>query len=532
MRRLFSPKTPEYLEGLVEEVIIDPTYLTRGEHDLLIDPESYISDYLHEAPANSVLFRILNDKKDDQVLLAYPFFPSHFNLPVKVGEVVWIISVGSEYYWMCRQVSRNTVEDANITHSTRWGMQPVLTADEETDQQNGERENILPDIPTPNENTFRDIEDDSDIPTFRDHLDARLTNINIPEAVPRYTKRPGDLVLQGSNNTLICLGTDRGYSKRDLALEDDPSEPGSNRSSAWTTPSENSGTIDMVTGRARYLLDNPTNATFDSNRTEPDRTSPFTILNESETIEVDKAPFVNWVGKYKNLKEGDPDFAYDASRLYISSKTQPDSLFDLLEHYSKIPKWGEDNLGNAELVESVLSQASIVVKSDEIRIVSRYLDPESEDFQNSYANSLASAEKINGSIKIVKEGTRDDAGHSTIDGNGASVIAMQSDGVVMIDGSSIVIGSGREIDTNGEGNQVFLGADATEPIVLGTQLQNLLTDFFNALQTWISTKFDNHVHPTGVGPSGRPEGFTGDNAGTQSAIENITQILSKIGKTK
>ena len=31
------------------------------------------------------------------------------------------------------------------------------------------------------------------------------------EPVPRFTKRPGDFVIQGSNNTLISLGEERGW---------------------------------------------------------------------------------------------------------------------------------------------------------------------------------------------------------------------------------------------------------------------------------------------------------------------------------
>lgn len=521
MRREGSQGLPEYLEGLVEEIMIDPTYI---KQENLIDAEGDLSDGLWEIPANSILFRILNDKKEKSVEIAYPFFPSHFNLPIKVGEVVWIISVGSQYYWMCRQVGKNTIEDANITYSTRWGTQFFLDTGEESDQKQGKRNNVLPSIPTPNVDTFRDAEDDSGIPTFVNYLKERKTNLLAPEVVPRYTKRPSDFVIQGSNNTLICLGTDRGYSKKQNIST-------IMSSSAWGVPASNSGTIDIVTGRSRYLPNKPTEASYDPNQKPPDRTSPYTIINSLGNTEVDKAPFVNKVDVYKNLKEGDPDFAYDSSRLYISSKTQPDDLFDLLDHIPRIPNWKDGTLGEAVEVESVGSQASAIVKSDEIRIISRYLDPEDSIFTNNFPNSIDNAQKINGSIRIIKEGTRDDSGHSTLDGNGSSIIAMQPDGVVMIDGTSIVIGSGRENETNGEGDQIFLGADATEPIVLGTQLKELLTAFFDSLKSWLQNNFDTHIHPTGVGPSGPPT-IVGADAGTGFAKEEIDKILSRIGKTK
>ena len=68
----------------------------------------------------------------------------------------------------------------------------------------------------------------------------------IMEPTPRMTKRPGDFVLQGSNNTSICLGIDRGF---DHAVR--PSEQKSPNSS--DTPVEKAGSIDIVAGRGRYF---------------------------------------------------------------------------------------------------------------------------------------------------------------------------------------------------------------------------------------------------------------------------------------
>ena len=52
---------------------------------------------------------------------------------------------------------------------------------------------------------------------------------------------------------------------------------------------------------------------------------------------------------------------------------------------------------------------------------------------------------------------------------------MQPDGTVMVDGATIVIGTGRET-SNEKGDHIFLGAGATEPIVLGAELKTLLTE--------------------------------------------------------
>ena len=165
------------------------------------------------------------------------------------------------------------------------------------------------------------------------------------------------------------------------------------------------------------------------------------------------------------------------------------------------------------------------MKSDHLRLVAR-----NHIFADHFDASTATGEDINGSMRFVKEGTRDGSGHSTLDGQGASLIAMEPDGTVMIDGSSIVLGTGRET-SNGAGDHVFIGAGATEPLVLGNELKTLLTDFFTALELFLKTKFDTHFHPTGVGPSGPPT-VIGDDAGTASARSNLTKTLSKIGMTR
>ena len=153
-------------------------------------------------------------------------------------------------------------------------------------------------------------------------------------------------------------------------------------------------------------------------------------------------------------------------------------------------------------------------------------------------------EEINGSIKIIKEGVR-----NSEDGDGQAVILMQPDGTIMIDGPTIIIGSGHaDLEKeNGRGTQVVLGRGATEPIVLGNILKDLLDEHFNDvkthldnLKTHLSANFNAHFHPTGVGPSGPPTvpaaTFATQIDATKSAIDgsidDLINTLSKYGKTK
>ena len=100
---------------------------------------------------------------------------------------------------------------------------------------------------------------------------------------------------------------------------------------------------------------------------------------------------------------------------------------------------------------------------------------------------------------------------------------MNPTGTMLIDSPSIVIGSGKE-NENGEGTQVYIGNNATEPIVLGGILRDLLSSLL--------TSFESNAHnfvATGTGP-----GIL-----NPSILEKITSVkgqldsfLSKNAKTK
>jgi len=123
--------------------------------------------------------------------------------------------------------------------------------------------------------------------------------------------------------------------------------------------------------------------------------------------------------------------------------------------------------------------------------------------------------KENGSIRIIKEGTREN-GHSV----DQAVITFQPDGTIMIDGPKIVIGSGNE-KGNGQGDQVLLGGtSASEPIVLGNALKELIQELIEQIKIL--------TVPTGVGPSGPPVNA----AAFESINQRLSTILSKVGKTK
>jgi hypothetical protein len=522
--------------GVVSNILSD-----LSAHDLdalaadVINPK-----FLDSAPRNSIIARIVTageDKRTSGALLCFPFFPPHMCFPVKPGEQVWIMIENPDGtpelgYWMCRVPEPDFVDDVNYTHGDRkfsldTGEKTTAEKADEADPKFEATTDVVPGYPngsTENSETQTLTEEDAYEQIYTGSLSAKSF---VAEPVPRFTKRPGDLVLQGSNNTLICLGQDRGWTK-----DDRPKEPTQSNASVPLTGEGEieekkeipgfSGTIDVVTGRGRYFKD--PDPEIDPENWEGPSTQARVIKNARETLEADKNPVSNSKGDQKknyliDPAEGDPDFLHDASRIYVSMKTKADANFGL--SYPQVPAVDDDT--NAGVDTPLVPETDedpgtphIVIKSDEIRIIARQApvdDPDSDP-------------KIQGSIKIIKEGVADDE-----EGKGRAVIMIQPDGTIMIDGPKIVIGSGIE-KGNGEGNQVALGLGATEPVVLGEILKQKLEAYMDAVSaafTYAST----HVHPTGTGPSGPPTGeqWSAEEGNVSTTKGELKEILSKLAKT-
>ena len=481
-----------FYEAVVLDFIANPEVLDAEFIESLKTGENAVSNsgFLETMPRNSIIADVVSDQAAHSVgsrKVFYPFFSSHLSLPVKAGEQVWVIfpsgAPGAEGYWLTRTCGSSRVDDANYSFRARESLGIQATA--ETSAQ-AAQEGPPPDDfdplgfpPGGGRDPAKNWIPSSTWPIDTKESSTSYNSQFTPEAVPRFSKRSPDLSLQGSNNTLICLGEDRGRtleSTDESSLETDSAVNGK-------------GTIDIVAGRSVYSTSGET--IFDAEgavATEPwTSTLPSAVAsNEWEYKEVDKTPAVTQNNPSGlNPLEGDPDFINDLSRVYVSMKTSGDSNLSL-----EYP-----NVASLEEVGQVSDSAYIVLKSNEVRIVGRKNDDQD----------------INGSIRIVKEGE---------DGVDKAVIMMLPDGTIMIDGPRIVIGSGDEL-ANGSGNQVFLGRDATESIVLGDKLKQKLDAFLD--------QYIAHTHGTGVGPTSPPV------TAAQTAADpkaTLFEILSKNGKTK
>tara|TARA_B100000035_G_scaffold315483_1_gene336924 strand:- start:9543 stop:10730 length:1188 start_codon:yes stop_codon:yes gene_type:complete len=221
------------------------------------------SKYLTKCPAGSIIVRVPNFSS---YMVLYPFFSSHFSLPVKPGEHVWAFfpegfGTNDIGYWMTRRATDQLIEDVNFTHNTRAGYK--------------EYNNVI--ISKNEEEESKSIYYGTEGRGFKSY-NSLLKNTSgnlehVFENVERVSKKPGDLLIQGSNNTQLLLTA--GYKP-------------------------DTGTIIMTAGRGAT-----------------DLTASKTIENKSELEENNKASIVSRIEK-ENKREGQLDIVNDRAVLILS----------------------------------------------------------------------------------------------------------------------------------------------------------------------------------------------------------------------
>ena len=442
--------------------------------------------FLRDAPRNACVVRPISSGYDKQQppILAYPFFPPHISFPVKAGEQVWLITespsnIGELPLWMCRVPETLQVDDVNFTHGdrklttvTNLSTSERLEGEEESGNKipgfpNGTGRSVdecslRPELGNNEETPFEDQENSYDVLVTNSHT---YVNDFTKENVPRLTKRPGDLVLQGSNNTTLILGEDRGYGPTD----DPTAATNSNALEGYDDLPDFKGTIDIVAGRGRFFDGLIGETTEDAKGDDPENTQSRLIANERKDgdswIETDKNPAVNELSPV--IPEGDPDFVRDCSRVYISMKTKGDLNFGVSNESvpDSMPTPFEAEINDIDDVPFV------VVKSDEVRIIAR------KDEDND----------INGSLRIIKQGTKDDD---------LAAITLLPDGTIQISGSKIYLG--RHPDDGGAGNGP--GEGESQPYVKYQELEDLWNSFMDELSSFCDTVL-THTTPGYGAPS-------------------------------
>jgi len=176
------------------------------------------------------------------------------------------------------------------------------------------------------------------------------------EIVPRFSKRCADLVLQGSNNTRIVLGEDRGESSEggdDGSFVEDVQGLLSSDSTLPTGEGLGKGTIDIVVGVGQAEATAPAS----------------TATNTRDYDEVVKTSTED--PNAVNAREGDADFFYDLARIYVSMDTKGDVNFNTgnIDELKTAHPWEKD-IGAKASVDNEQEGAFLVAKSRHVRIVS------------------------------------------------------------------------------------------------------------------------------------------------------------------
>ena len=428
-----SGNSPNFLRVVVVDVFYDPVHLTEEQKlnliDLVGNPET-----INVIPRDTILGRIVTggqDLGDATPRIFYPFTPPHMRPPVKPGEHVWALyedpaNMNEKGFWLWRITEDITVDDVNYTHSDR-RLDPLnnplnITNDLQMEISRQDRTNVNPTPTFPNgsgQGGTYSLNQTSNVNPYQEIFEDATANSEITyEAVPRFTKRPGDFALLGSNNTRFVLGEDRTASAK----------------RATSTPDKRTqaGAIDLVAGVGRVL---PPNEQTNPGQAGTSPNAPRVIRNERSKIETDKTPYLH--GATDNALEGDPDFQKDVSRIYVAQKSDGDTNFNLQ------PSWPTAFVAP---IQAVPEKGYIVLKSDQIRILAR--------------------KEQNGSIRITKEG----GGGSSGD---ACSIFFLNDGTVQLDGKTIFIGR-----TGGSGP----GPSGSEPYIKYSEYEKRMTEVINEVE--------------------------------------------------
>jgi hypothetical protein len=362
---------PNFRRMVVLEVISDPNNILdqkKFEYWRTILKVSNIQ-YASSLPRNTIVAQPV--KKSDSPMFVFPFFPSHLSLPCKPGETVWTLFEDTESsysdiaYWFCKITELQHAEDVNHTHAPRSYEKSMgngsLVEREKNDGKtdphyelrNGEAlisegsRTTNPStlyIANTDENIFEKLTSETDAAALMQY-----------ESVPRFRKRPGDVALEGTNNTLIVLGTDRGSSIADYKVDSDK-----NSMLTPVMPSldlvGSAGSIDIVAGRGQ---------TKETSGNIVTTTSVSQKSGDKKGIELNRKE----LGKSRDSLvsgEGDPDYANDRSRVLVAQRTKVDQKLGISDYNSaKFSKAGE------EVKDRDAGDAAVVIKSDKVRIFAR-----------------------------------------------------------------------------------------------------------------------------------------------------------------
>jgi len=523
------------VQATVLEVISDPrdyrSFVTLDKFFVALPPitktpyfktetPDILKKQIKMAPRNSVI-AVIQGGSSPTPKVFYPIFSGHLSLPVKPGENVWILSpkLTNTYsatqkdpeavelsastgdalcdgYWLSRVAAPVYADDLNFTHADRSkSVQYVqqqanpLTNPIATQPQHFHN-GIFPStgIAGKGEPSTYTLPANNDYDRiYKESLSSVKTSRH---PVPDFIKNPGDILIQGSNNALICIGEDKGaYGNSAAARRLAP--PNSPKPEVLAGAAVGRGTIDIVTGRCSLP---PTPNLLDPN-------AITALPNQRKELEKEKRPWAEKAPGMPIENSGEQinpfNFRADLSRIYVSSETDGDTNFG--HDAAAAPPYEFGTL--PAYLSPVMKKPFVAMRSDEIRIIAR-------------KPPAGSA----GSIRIIKEG---------VPNTDQALIAIKPDGTIHIDSPKISLGTSQLSKAPGAGDVVFIGGtDATESMVLGNELVSLLTSLVDALINNAAA-----FVATGVGPGTLNPAVVSTASQIKGQL-SAKKILSSYGKLK
>ena len=520
-------------DGVVDQRGLTNLLLTSPRNTILVREISHGED--HRAHAVRPDRSLLTNEK--MCKICYPFFPPHLGLPVKPGEIVWLINDSPEgnntiSYWLCRVPGTDSCDDINYTHVDRRFAPYLLPPKTKTPKIDEDIKEYIFGFPNGNPPDAMSLANPGDFEYIIGMSQAYAQTFT-PESVPRFTKRPADLVLQGSNNTLISLGQDRGWTRKESTAHrkspKDSVESNANKDEdeIKLQKEQSSGTIDIVAGRGRYAFPFVgavgDELIAESTAAETIECTP-PMKGREKYVETNKNPAGQ---KYKedkgqkenrlsNPTEGDPDFYTDAARVYISMATSVDKNFYIDQPGVNIPLAFEsiDVSDEVSVDDGKKLPAAIVTKADQIRLIARRFEankpfPQSPD--------------IKGSIRLIKEGKPTDD---------LSAFLMLEDGTIQVSGKKIFLGrSGADGIINSDYGSAGPGPGESQPYIRFSDLKKLFVELWTAMDKYCDTML-THVTPGGGQKSPQIDQAATDFKADLEKMRSATDTFNKLGSER
>lgn len=355
------------LETIFDPTIIDQNKVAHFEHSLGVS-NIHLAGVL---PRNTIIGRRVltpGTAAANPAMFLFPLLPPAISLPCQPGEHVWVMfenpsgTKNDLGYWICRIVEPGFVEDVNHTHPPR-GLDPsfnpgIVDQFNGTDVPRYEFRNGRADERADGRYT---IAETATLSGDEDAYERLLTDtdggrLGVLEPVPRYRKRPGDISIEGTNNTLLVLGRDRTGAAAQYKTDQTLKTLVVDSVPAADAQGPGAGAIDIVAGRGQ------------ANKTLGKEV-------ESHTISGQLTGFKE-IGKSANELvpgEGDPDFFNDRSRIYIAQRTRVDAnlgLGALNVGLGTGPIQGGDPK-QKDIQDSQAGDGAVVIKSDKVRLIAR-----------------------------------------------------------------------------------------------------------------------------------------------------------------